>query len=223
MRLVALWICAVRALLVFVSRGQQCNEHNVFTTDVPEIQKTVLNHEKHLNSFNNSQFCLNFLRKCLDTDIIPNVLRFRVPKNGVFSDQAVHSFQIKLFRTEMGRAKEERGRAAEGFGKVRDIVRRTIVERLWPSVTKNVLRQARDNALATRLSHSKKIEKLDDRQNRPPGKLHKKAVKVLNDMKMPGWVDELLSMGPKHPVRDKFNEVHFLADIDFFSELNEEA
>ena len=27
-------------------------------------------------------------------------------------------------------------------------------------------------------------------------------------------------MGPKHPVRDKLNAIHFLADIDsFFSEL----
>ena len=31
---------------------------------------------------------------------------------------------------------------------------------------------------------------------------------------------EVLSFGPKHPVRDKFNEIHFLADIDsFLSEL----
>ena len=36
---------------------------------------------------------------------------------------------------------------------------------------------------------------------------------------MPVWVDELLSMGPKHLVREKFNEVQFLADIDFLSEL----
>ena len=30
------------------------------------------------------------------------------------------------------------------------------------------------------------------------------------------WVREVLSFGPKHPVRDKFNEIHFLADIDSF-------
>ena len=55
--------------------------------------------------------------------------------------------------------------------------------------------------LATRLSHSNKIEKLADRQDRTLGKLHRKAVKVLDDLKMSGWVDELLSMGPKHPVQ----------------------
>ena len=26
----------------------------------------------------------------------------------------------------------------------------------------------------------------------------------------------MLSMGPKHPIRDKFNETHFFADIDIF-------
>ena len=31
---------------------------------------------------------------------------------------------------------------------------------------------------------------------------------------------KVLSFGPKHPIRDKFNEIHFLADIDsFLSEL----
>ena len=26
----------------------------------------------------------------------------------------------------------------------------------------------------------------------------------------------MLALGPKHPVRDKFNETHFLADVDIF-------
>ena len=31
----------------------------------------------------------------------------------------------------------------------------------------------------------------------------------------------MLALGPKHPVRDKFNEIHFLPDIDIFlSDLN---
>ena len=46
-------------------------------------------------------------------------------------------------------------------------------------------------------------------------------------MILPQWVREVLNFGPKHPVRDKFNENHFrkeenhfLADLVFFlSEL----
>ena len=139
-----------------------------------------MNYTKYLNQFNNSQYRLIFLRNFLITDMITNF------ESGVFSDQAVHSFQLKLLRTEIGRAKEDSGRTAEDLGKVRDIVRRIIDKRLWLSVINYVLRQARINALATRLSYSKKIEKLADRQDRSLGKLHRKAVNVLDDLKMPG-------------------------------------
>ena len=38
------------------------------------------------------------------SNLIPDFLKFRVPENGVFSDQAVHNFQLKLLRTETSRA-----------------------------------------------------------------------------------------------------------------------
>ena len=39
-------------------------------------------------------------------------------------------------------------------------------------------------------------------------------------MALPLWVREVLSFGPKHPVRGKINEIHFLADLNsFLSEL----
>ena len=43
-----------------------------------------------------------------------------------------------------------------------------------------------------------------------------KSVRVLDNNELPGWVHEVLSMGSKHPIRDKFNETQFLADIDIF-------
>ena len=45
---------------------------------------------------------------------------------------------------------------------------------------------------------------------------NEQSVKVLDNIKLPGWVTEVLSMGPKHPIRDKLNETHFLAHIDIF-------
>ena len=51
--------------------------------------------------------------------------------------------------------------------------------------------------------------------------MNERAVRILDEVILPLWVREVLSFGPKHPVRDKFNEIHFLADIDsFLSELN---
>ena len=46
--------------------------------------------------------------------------------------------------------------------------------------------------------------------------MDEKAVRILDEVILPFWVREVLSFGPKHPVRDKFNEIHFLADIDSF-------
>ena len=76
----------------------------------------------------------------------------------MYLDLVAHSFQFKLLGIEMARKKEDSGRAAEDLGKIGDIVRRAIDERLWPSIINYVLRQARDNAVATRLNHSNKIE-----------------------------------------------------------------
>ena len=48
-----------------------------------------------------------------------------------------------------------------------------------------------------------------------------RSIRFLDEVFLPQWVREILTFGPKHPVRDKFNEIHFLADIDsFLSELN---
>ena len=77
----------------------------------------------------------------------------------------------------MGRAKKDSASAAEDLGKERDMVRVTIDVRLRPLVIHYVLRQARDNVLATRLSHSNKIEKLADRQDRHLEKIQGKAKK----------------------------------------------
>ena len=50
--------------------------------------------------------------------------------------------------------------------------------------------------------------------------MDERAVRILDEVILPLWVREVLNFGPKHPVRDKFKEIHFLADIDgFLSEL----
>ena len=61
-----------------------------------------------------------------------------------------------------------------------------------------------------------KKKKLSERQDKPLGGRNEQSVKVLDNIELPEWVYEVLSMGPKHPIREKFNETHFLADIDIF-------
>ena len=57
--------------------------------------------------------------------------------------------------------------------------------------------------------------KLSERQDRPLWKQGEGSVRTLDDVELPNWV-QVLALGPKHPVRDKFNETHFFADIDIF-------
>ena len=69
--------------------------------------------------------------------------------------------------------------------------------------------------------HKTKLEKVLERQDRPLNNLDERLVRNLDEVILPLRVREVLSFGPKHPVRDKFNEIHFLADFDkFLSELN---
>ena len=39
-------------------------------------------------------------------------------------------------------------------------------------------------------------------------------VVIIDGGEFPKFVLDILSFGPKHPVRDKFNEVQFFADVD---------
>ena len=80
------------------------------------------------------------------------------------------------------------------------------------------LREASSEASlkTTSENHRKKLGKLSERQDKPLGGRNERSVKVLDNIVQPGWVYEVLSLDPKHPIRDKFNETHFLADIDIF-------
>ena len=59
-----------------------------------------------------------------------------------------------------------------------------------------------------------KLAKLFDRQDRQLPNGFQNIVVTLDAVELPKFVLEVLSFGPKHPVRDKINEVHYLTDVD---------
>ena len=65
-------------------------------------------------------------------------------------------------------------------------------------------------------THQKKLMKLSERQDRPLGKQGEGSVRAHDVVELPNWVQKMLALGLKHPLRDKFNEVYFLTDIDIF-------
>ena len=58
-----------------------------------------------------------------------------------------------------------------------------------------------------------KLKKLSVRQDRSSKEQNFDSIRIF-DISLPTFVKDLLSYGPKHPIRDKFNETHFSADID---------
>ena len=110
-------ICFALCLGSFITRGLQNNDHSTFACCLAQTNfKKKFNLEKFLKFFKKFQVSvhrLKFLRKCLKNDLIPDFLKFKVPENGFFSDQAVHNFQLKLLRTETSRANEDRKRYEE--------------------------------------------------------------------------------------------------------------
>ena len=132
----------------------------------------------------------------------------------------MHSFQLRLLRSELIQANADRTKASGNLVKARELVRRGIDEKWWPSVIFYLNRQARCSVNNLISRHKRKLKKLSGRQDRPLKNLDERADRILDEVILPLWVREVLSFGPKHPVRDKFKEIHFLADIDsFLSEM----
>ena len=100
--------------------------------------------------------------------------------------------------------------------KARSLVQKEIDEQGWVSFFRFVRRQSEASLKTTSENHRKKFEKLSERQDKPLGGRNEQSVKVSDTIELPEWVHEVLSMGSKHPIRDKVNETLLLDDVDIF-------
>ena len=51
-------------------------------------------------------------------------------------------------------------------------------------------------------------------QGKPPRETNNFAIRTLDGIESPVFVKEMLSYGPTHPAKDKFNEILFPAEVD---------
>ena len=144
---------------------------------------------------------------------------FKVPENQVFLDQAGYIFQLKIPKTENSRANQDRKRYEEMLMKARSLVQEEIEKQWWASIFRFVRRQVEASLKTESENHRKKLEKLSERQDKLLGRRNERSIRVLDNIEQPGWVYEVLSMGPKHPIRDKFNETHFCRISRFSSHI----
>ena len=168
---------------------------------------------KTLNKVTSYNSRMEFLKHCLNNDIIPEFLRFRAPKNKKFSEQAVRSFQLKLLIQEINRAEKGRKMFKEKLETDRSNFRENVRPELMPSIVGSIRREMRNHSAMIQRRVNGKLDKLSGRQDRPLRNGSHSIVVKMDGREPPEFVPYILSMGPKNPVRDKFNEVHFLAEV----------
>ena len=79
----------------------------------------------------------------------------------------MHSFHLRLLRSEISQANADRAKSSGKLAKARELVRRGIDEEWWPSVRFYLNLQARCSVNNLISRHKKKTEKLSERQDRP--------------------------------------------------------
>ena len=136
-----------------------------------------------------------------------------INKNGCFEPTIVHDFQRRLLKTELNEARQQLSSTTERLDAARDTVRERCPSCLLPSVILFVRRQCRITTAETNKRHQHKLHELSAKQEKPLRHIQN-TVKVMCDVQPPQFVLDLLSFGPKHPVRDEFDEMNCLADMD---------
>ena len=141
-------------------------------------------------------------------------MKFRVPKTDVFSDRAVHSSQLKLLRSEISTSADTHHKCEQKRAASQKVLRRNLDNHLLPSVIFVLRNRVRNHVVNSEQRLQGKLAKVSERQDKPLKASNEKTVAVLDNIILSGFAKDLLVFGPKHPIRDKFEELHFLAAID---------
>ena len=178
--------------------------------------KTYLQYQKSLNKLDNCLLRISFLEKCRDADIIPKFLNFRIPTNGCFEDTAVHNFQRGLLIKEIGKAKQTLSVSRKQVDEKRSELKEKVPVKCVPSIVLFSRLDRRDNKQNVRTKHEKKLKHLSYSQEKPLFNVINTVKTCDIDINIPKYVLQTLSMGPRSPSFDKFDEKDVLAELDSF-------
>ena len=88
----------------------------------------------------------------------------------------MHSFQLRLLRSEISQANADSAKASGNLAKAREVLRRGSDEKWWPSVIFYLNLQARCSVNNLISRHKKK---LSERQDRPSKNLDERSIRIL--------------------------------------------
>ena len=170
---------------------------------------------------------VKLLRKCKETKLIPDFLRFRIPNNGRFSNEAVFNFQYKLLKNEYFDAEKEEKIAKETVECKMKALRDVIHNKnenvpLLSSIIVSIQEVTTKERTTIQTRHKEKMSKWAQRQDKPL--FDEKSTTVLlmgNVSKPPDYVMETLKLGPRNPVLTKFDDKDVLSEVDLVLEFFE--
>ena len=160
-----------------------------------------------------------FLEKCLINDVIPNFLRFRIPENSCFEPTIVQKFQRRLLKAELGKARRIFEHAINRLNDARCILKENCRVLLLPSVILFIRYHRRVTNGEISARHHKKLQELATKKEKPLRNI-KNTVRLMCDINLPQYASDLLPFGPKHPIRDNFDDMNFPADMDLLQSQN---
>ena len=151
-----------------------------------------------------------FLEKCLINHVIPNFLRFRIPENGCFEPTIVQTplEARRIFEHAINRLND-----------ARSVLKENCPVFLLPSVILFLRYHRRVTNGEISARHHKKLQELATKQERPLRNI-KNTVRIMCDINLLQYASDLLSFGPKHPIRDKFDDMNSPADMDLLQSQN---
>ena len=101
---------------------------------------------ENLNKVTSYNYRIEFLKQCLNNDIVPGFLRFRAAKNEIFSEEAVHSFQLKHLKQEKNRAEKGRKLFKEKLETDRSSFRENLRPEMMPSDVRSIRTEMRNHS-----------------------------------------------------------------------------
>ena len=155
---------------------------------------------------------IKFLEKCVENEVIPNFLKFCVPKIDNFSDQAVRGFQLRLLKTELNKARENKANLDARADSSKSELFQDLNENLLCSVAFNISLSIRKNRLEHKQRLDAKLKKLSLLQDSPLEDHNFDSIRILDNIT--NFYEGSPVLQPKTSNPRQIQKVHFLADID---------
>ena len=173
-----------------------------------------LQYEKALCKVVNNKARIKFLEDCRRANIIPKFLNFRIPNNDCFDNKSVYSFQKKLLHQEIVKAKGDRVELHKNVDVKRLLVKKQAPVYCRASIVWHYRRKKLETYKEVTSKHNSKLINLSKQQERPLFSVSNTVKVLVPELSPPKYVMETLSMGPKHPVMDRFDSKDVLVELD---------